>query len=351
MTRSTGYFFALSACVFLGWLTQEFWFVGLEDSAHFAQRDLLRNEQRLDELRRLKDQQALTKDFKSTDKASGILEMTEDLDLISERMASKDQILKDDFENILRIASQKLSDGTRQDAFFYLYDLRSQVAYQYESDYLALIHEFASDIESKLEESGQVRELVEIFRQLVSLEPDFTPYYLSLAQWLMLAQEWVRAEETLALAKFDVEYSEEIELLESTIQDLRERAKAHIVPLRQVGKHYLVEMLVDATHSLSLMLDTGASVTVVKSQFVEDYFPGLLDEAQELFMKTANGSVKGSKVNVPVIALDSLSLRNVPLGLLPLTELSYDGLLGMDILGRFDFKIDQEKKLLILNPK
>lgn len=350
LNRTSGYLLALCAGVSLGWLAQQFWFAGLDQQVSSSQRDLLRNEQRLKNLRSKEQNLKKPASLDSVDSTSTKTEIT-DIELLADQLENKAQLSETDFQVIFSVAKQKLAQGNVQDAIVYLYDLRLLVDSQFEDAYLNGVQDFVLHLEQTLEKAGEHDLLIASFRQLVSFQPEYTPYYLSLAHWLIVSEEWDEAELSLVSARHDLKYGEEVQLLENTIAELRDRSSQYIVPLQTVGEHYLLELLVNDEHSLSLMIDTGASMTVVKTEFVQEYLPSLLDEADELLLKTANGSVKGSKVQVGQVSLGGLSMVGVTLGVLPLSDFTYDGLLGMDILKRFEFKIDQENQQLVLNPQ
>ncbi len=350
MNRSTGYLLALCAGVSCGWLAQEFWFAGLDQRVSSSQRDLLRNEQRLKALSERKQELVLKALPDKAVQAPDLSGQEEDPEVLAELLLNKALLSANDFERILKVAEYKLAQSDYPGAVLYLYDLQSLFGSEDEAAYMLLIHEFVLALDQRLETLGQLDSLIATYRQLTSLQPDYTPYYLSLAHWLIATQQWAEAGQSLALAKFDVQYNEEVRLLEDMSEELQERSKSYVVPLQAVGKNYLLELLVDDTHSLSLMLDTGASMTVVKTGFIQENFPGLLAGSEDLRLNTANGVVTGNKVTVPRIALGQLVIEEVALGALPLSEFTYDGLLGMDILKRFEFMIDQENQQLVLNP-
>lgn len=350
MTKPIAYLLILLSGMSLGWLVQQTKSYDLDQVASSSESSFLKYEQRLNAIKAIRAQadQGIASS-NSVDESSG--EVDDTLSIQDNVLRGKDTLYKDDFEAILSVAKQKKERTSAQEATLYLYDLRSQVDYNLEELYLALIHDYVGQVEQELEERELIADLIELFRQLINLEPDYVPYYLSLTQWLIAAQEWDQAEEVLTLARFDITYNEDVELLGDMIKDLRERSQSYVVPLELIGKHYLVDVTVDQTHRLSLMLDTGASMTVVKTEFASVNMPELLEESEVLQLKTANGVVNGSTVLVPNISISDLSLSDVKLGLLPLNEFSYDGLLGMDILGRFEFRIDRENQELILTPR
>ena len=351
MNRSAVYLFALLLGAFVGWLAQQFWFAGLDHQVYSATQDLIRNEQRVKALQESRGQLELVNSNNASIASTEDDSKTRDLNLMADHLLAKRQLSNQDFELMFEVAEYKVSQAEIQGAVLYLYDLRPQVDYLDESRYMELLHDFVLSVEKQLEGRGDSRQLIELYRQLVSLEPEYVPYHLSLTHWLIASEEWDEAEQALELAKHDVRFSEETELLMRTISELREGKTLHVVPLQMQGEHYLLELRVDEVHNLLMMLDTGASMSVLKASVIQEHFPDLLYEAEDLQLKTANGLVVGSKIQVPSISFSDLLLKDVALGVLPLSELSYDGLLGMDILKRFEFQIDQQNQQLVLSPK
>jgi predicted aspartyl protease len=89
-------------------------------------------------------------------------------------------------------------------------------------------------------------------------------------------------------------------------------------------------------------------MSVLKTSFVDTNMEEDFLNADSLMMNTANGSVEGKRLMIESFELGQHDLSGVEVGVVPLTDFKYDGLLGMNILNRFEFFIDQEQQLLIL---
>jgi len=96
------------------------------------------------------------------------------------------------------------------------------------------------------------------------------------------------------------------------------------------------------------MIDTGASLSTMKSNLAAEYAAYAWTEAGPLQMNTANGSVIGQKIRVRSLRLGDILLNDVEMGVIPLPEFQFDGLLGMNVLSQFEFFIDQEQLFLVL---
>ena len=122
------------------------------------------------------------------------------------------------------------------------------------------------------------------------------------------------------------------------------------VPLIRSGHHFLVDVNPADAASLRLLIDTGASMTMLTHDALQQ--PGLRyqETGRSQLFSTANGQVRA-----PVYILESLSVgdwyvRQLEVGVLDLGgQAGIDGLLGMNFLSHFRFFIDQNETLLRLS--
>ena len=134
--------------------------------------------------------------------------------------------------------------------------------------------------------------------------------------------------------------------------NLYEEYGAHIdVPMTVVGEHYLVPVTLSNNDTLELMLDTGASKTVIKRGLLESSQSRVIENLEELLMNAANGQTMGYRASMPNVSIGDLNLSSLDVVLMELPDFEYDGLLGMNVLNQFDFNIDQENAVLKLLPK
>ena len=132
----------------------------------------------------------------------------------------------------------------------------------------------------------------------------------------------------------------------------RERATASDEPrirvrLRRRGPHFMVDAMIDRRRRLSLLLDTGASLSSIYRRRAENLDLNL-DAAPRVRLQTANGIVRAPLIRVERFSVADIELENFELAVLPDADDDSDGLLGMNYLGRFDFYIDQDEAYLYL---
>ncbi len=121
------------------------------------------------------------------------------------------------------------------------------------------------------------------------------------------------------------------------------------LPLTRFGEHFLVEVALDDGRALRLLLDTGATRTVLRPRVVAAV-PGAERLTSRIRIGTANGVVSASRYQLPGLTLGPFRIDSPELVVLDLDGLgaSVDGLLGLDLLGRFDYRIDPGRGRLLL---
>jgi Tfp pilus assembly protein PilF len=123
-----------------------------------------------------------------------------------------------------------------------------------------------------------------------------------------------------------------------------------IISLLRFGKQFLVPVTIEG-FSARLLLDTGASISGLTATFVESHY-SLVRNTKPIKLNTASGSVDTYLFVVNNLNIASLEFTQHMLARLPMDNANqFDGLLGVDILGRFDFVIDQEKAELRLRKR
>ena len=76
------------------------------------------------------------------------------------------------------------------------------------------------------------------------------------------------------------------------------------------------------------------------------------DQLKDLrWFQTAGGMVKQPVVKISSLTLANVKMQEVMAAVSKGVGSDFDGLLGMNFLGRFNFEINQERNLLILKQK
>lgn len=124
---------------------------------------------------------------------------------------------------------------------------------------------------------------------------------------------------------------------------------ATAVPLQRNAGHYTVAANF-GTDRLELIIDTGASTTAL-SQYAFDHMykrhpPRFIGK---YMVNTAGGQVEASIYQFVRLSIADFVVKDTAVMVLPTLNFDQtDGLLGMNFLGEFEFKIDQQQGILYL---
>jgi clan AA aspartic protease (TIGR02281 family) len=123
-----------------------------------------------------------------------------------------------------------------------------------------------------------------------------------------------------------------------------------VVNLVQHGDQYVVGVQLSG-NSLNLLLDTGATTTAISRQI----FSQLSNQYKIKFIgrftvNTAGGQVLAPMYQFPSLQINHAIVENITVVVLPMGEMEHaDGLLGMNFLREFEFRLDQKNARLYLH--
>lgn len=202
--------------------------------------------------------------------------------------------------------------------------------------------------------------LLALYQHLIALEPDHAPWFMELAAAQLALDDKQAARRSLLLVAQDPDVGEqaqamiaELSIALAVMQDMEPGdpvTGAVGIPLRRSGNHFIVDARPARGRSIRLLIDTGASMTILTPDVLEQRGIRYRDTGRTADFNTANGTVRA-----PVYTLDALSVgdwqvKQLEIGVLDLAGLSgVDGLLGMNFLNQFQFFIDQDETLLRLS--
>lgn len=125
------------------------------------------------------------------------------------------------------------------------------------------------------------------------------------------------------------------------------------IPLNKNGGSFVVPVMLNQERSAQLIVDTGASMTVLSNQVAIDL--GILGTTDNelLTVNTAGGSVQVNMNYLSSITVGTARATNVAVALHDLPDIPehIEGLLGMSFLKHFLVTLDAENAQLILRPK
>lgn len=124
------------------------------------------------------------------------------------------------------------------------------------------------------------------------------------------------------------------------------------IPLGKQGEHYIVQGMVNQQYQVELLLDTGASISLLSQATFENLtnYTSFL-YIQDISLSTAGGLITAPVYQVNEFALDGYVVKNLVFAVSPYMNDKNDGLLGMNYLKHFDFYLDQDNQVLSLSQK
>jgi clan AA aspartic protease (TIGR02281 family) len=211
----------------------------------------------------------------------------------------------------------------------------------------------------RLKQGGDNNALLDLYQDLTQLEPSYAPYFIGLATVQLALTDYDAARQSLLLVAQDPEVGaraqqllDQLRVAANDSQPPQTSAPATEVagiPLLRSGNHFLVDARLGETQQARLLIDTGASLTILTPEVLKRGGVTARPTGRTGLFTTANG-----QVSAPIFRLDSLSVgdwqvNNLEVGMLELQDAQFDGLLGMNFLGHFQFFIDQSRGLLRLS--
>ncbi|MGI9317703.1 MAG: retropepsin-like aspartic protease family protein [bacterium] len=197
------------------------------------------------------------------------------------------------------------------------------------------------------EDLVSLKSLLTIFTEI---EPNRATWRYSLARILIELNDFSGALEELTFILFDTDYGDRANELYDQVSQRIDLASYSIASLQRTGSQFLVTARLNGMHELSLLLDTGASLTSVRAGKLREL--GLTSPSdQEIILNTAGGQIRSTLVQLNSLSVGGQPIRGLNIASLEHFEGEADGLLGMDYLRHFKFVIDQSNRSLHLTPK
>jgi clan AA aspartic protease (TIGR02281 family) len=222
--------------------------------------------------------------------------------------------------------------------------------------------------QQQLSSSHQWELVAKLNEPLFQRVPDNKTYTLNLATAYAHQLKATLMEDVLAALPFNdrdaqairkIAFEQQVAATDSNTTDepqlqdsLLEDDNTVRVKLERIGNSYHVNAQA-LNQSASMILDTGASTTAISSNLYARLgkmrnltFIGIFT------IQTASGSVEAPLVRIPEFRFAGYTFNNVSAIVLPEEALpDADGLLGMNILGEFDFSILPQEDVLVLDKR
>ena len=126
------------------------------------------------------------------------------------------------------------------------------------------------------------------------------------------------------------------------------------VPIHRAGRSLVVQARLNGERDARFIVDTGADITVLSHEVVQDLGLVPTASAPTITLNTVGGTIRVDMIRVGVITVGEAEVRNVMVAVhdLPDPPTGVDGLLGLSFLDQFLVTLDlQEGKLHLTRRK
>jgi clan AA aspartic protease (TIGR02281 family) len=222
------------------------------------------------------------------------------------------------------------------------------------------IRSTVAELTSSLKGNNDQNALLVLYQHLTQQEPDHAPWFIGLAAAQLALDDKEAARRSLLLVSHDPDVGAQaqamlseltIALTEMHDTDPQVSATEIVgIPLHRSGNHFIVDASPARNRKIRLLIDTGASLTMLTPDVFEQRDIQYKDIGRTGVFNTANGLVRA-----PIYVLDSLTVGDWQVNQLEVGVLAshggtnIDGLLGMNFLRHFQFFIDQNEDMLRLS--
>jgi predicted aspartyl protease len=168
---------------------------------------------------------------------------------------------------------------------------------------------------------------------------------------------WIKASDNTAVRKIDAHFrssrNEAIVIgpgsAPASISSKTSTGGAIMIPVKILAGHAIVPVTFNNSVTANLMVDTGASRTMVSKRVARDL--------RLSSMGSGTGYGVGGPVSLSIARVESVKVGQVEIQNMPVSihdfspDPSFEGLLGVDFLGRFHMSLDSAKQMMVLMPR
>jgi clan AA aspartic protease (TIGR02281 family) len=252
------------------------------------------------------------------------------------------------FNERLALASLYQRDQRFYPALLTLFDAMSVASTSDELTQLDRLIEQTVRLAQRSFADDDIQANIKLFQFLIQHHAAHTPYYIELAKWFIKASQLDAAIEQLNVVQYDPFVGDTAQKMLAEIERLRLKLLETPLALQRKGSHFMVDAILNH-RDIRLLIDTGASLTVLDSAAAAQLGLNESDMLQRMQMNTANGVTEALLYRIDSMALGVFSVSPMDIAVVEHLEVNgASGLLGMNFLQHFEFRIDQSDAQLFL---
>jgi len=189
---------------------------------------------------------------------------------------------------------------------------------------------------------------IQLYEFLVHQRAAHTSYYIELSALLIKASRFEAAIAQLNVVQHDPFVGDVAQQMLAEITRLQRLMLELPVALERKSNHFIVDAVLD-NYEVRLMIDTGASLTVLSCSAAMTLGLRESDSLQRSLINTANGTTEALLYRLDTMTIGEFSVSPVNIAVIENLEINgVSGLLGMNFLQHFEFRIDQKHEQLFL---
>ncbi len=196
-------------------------------------------------------------------------------------------------------------------------------------------------------QAEEFNHILTFYRRLSNMDGANTDYQLMQAIALIEMGHTKQATTILQPLVYDPEVGNRASALLQKIEQIHSIDYQVTIPLQRAGEHFLVPLSINGNPPVFLLLDTGASLTLMQVDQTEIDTSHALPQ---ISLQTVSGKIDAPLKLADHVKLGSFQLNKIKIALITQSVAPHaQGLLGMNILKHFDFYIDQQTPSLKLS--
>ncbi|WP_455209775.1 retroviral-like aspartic protease family protein [Kaarinaea lacus] len=213
----------------------------------------------------------------------------------------------------------------------------------------AMSNEYVRLLQSQKDYLG----LLDLYQRLISVEPEHSAHYIGLAETYWALGNEADARQALNVIAYDPEAGIKANQLLTLIDSQTSGGGEESIPinLTRHGNSLLTEVLFNNQTYGRLLVDTGASLTVITPQMLHQLSLSNHTPIRKGWFNTANGVVEAPIFLIQNMSVGGQAVDQLEIAVMDLNNDHINGLLGMNFLQHFRFSIDQQNNVLYLSPR
>lgn len=230
------------------------------------------------------------------------------------------------------------------------YILLIENAFDHDKEHLwsQQLHLYAQEQIHHFQEARQWQNIVDMCLILINFTPEEYDYTLAIAEALIYLNEPDKAVQYLDIIQYNGNYEDKVAALYRLIFPVENEST--ILKLQPYSSHLLIDTLINEQFDLKLMIDTGATLTVITKPVFEQLKNNRnIVVNKQIKINTAGGIQDAIMITVDSFRVGPYTLDDFQIVVIDQEDFSVaEGLLGMNFFKHFIFEIDQNNALLTL---